>query len=65
MSEEIWVKTNLTTETCVDCGVTFVMPRELREQRIRDLEAFYCPNGHSMSFLAEKKRADSSKKTKK
>jgi hypothetical protein len=40
----------LETETCVDCGVAFAMPKELLERRREDKASFYCPNGHSMAF---------------
>ena len=36
--------------TCADCGIVFCMPKGLADARHRDGGAFYCPNGHSLSW---------------
>lgn len=37
-------------EDCCVCGVRFGMPKQMRLQRRRDQETFYCPNGHGQSY---------------
>jgi hypothetical protein len=41
-------------EECCNCGVVFGWPRYLRDQRLRDGEDFYCPNGHPQSYTRKK-----------
>lgn len=41
---------SLISETCVNCGVEFAWPKEMRDARLKDKKSFYCPNGHSMSW---------------
>ena len=45
---------------CITCGIEWSMPTSLYEQRIRDQDWFYCPNGHPQRFSGkndeEKKR---------
>ena len=43
-------KVTLVTEDCFRCGVVFAMPKEFREQRLRDKDTFYCPNGHGQCY---------------
>jgi hypothetical protein len=31
---------------CASCGVEFCMPAQLNQQRRRNHDTFYCPNGH-------------------
>ena len=57
MSEEILVQTNLTKEECLECGVVFALPCTLQEQREKDHESFFCPNGHVMTY-PEKTKAE-------
>ncbi|QNJ57961.1 hypothetical protein SEA_HITTER_64 [Gordonia phage Hitter] len=48
--------TNVTTfeiETCCSCSVQFAMPTELRNRRLRDHEAFWCPNGHRQWYVGK------------
>jgi aspartate/glutamate racemase len=47
------VELELINETCITCGTPFAMERNLREQRMKTHEGFYCPNGHSMIYPAE------------
>lgn len=39
-----------TLMQCGACGVEFQMPTRLYEERARDKESFYCPNGHPRCF---------------
>lgn len=43
----------LVTEECCHCGVIFGLTTQLRDERIKDHRGFYCPNGHSQSFVGE------------
>lgn len=36
--------------TCANCGCVWGFPRVLREQRLRDGQGFFCPNGHERHF---------------
>ena len=48
---------NITTieERCCACGTLFAMEEPLREIRLRDGGAFYCPNGHGQHFAESDK----------
>ena len=37
-------------EDCINCGIIFAIPRELRARLTNNRQTFYCPNGHSMSY---------------
>lgn len=41
---------DLVTETCINCGVIFALPSELKKHRLENKQNFYCPNGHSMVY---------------
>lgn len=43
----------LVFEDCVNCGVVFAIPEELRAQRVYDHKRFYCPNGHNMVYTGK------------
>lgn len=40
----------LETTTCASCGVLFAMPDHLMTTRRENKAAFYCPNGHILTF---------------
>lgn len=44
-----WV--NFETVDCYKCGVTFAVSAALRGNWLRDKTEFFCPNGHSQSYL--------------
>jgi hypothetical protein len=44
----------LETLVCGECGVTFAMPKKLRDERVKDRQAFYCPNGHPRVFREDR-----------
>ena len=50
---------DFSTVECCSCGVMFAMPQVLNESRLKDKNAFFCPNGHSQVYTgktqAEKK----------
>jgi len=58
----ITLETLLELVTCVRCGVPFAAPVDMLARRRDDHGAFYCPNGHSLSFPqqtdAEKAQAE-------
>lgn len=35
---------------CDECSIRFVVTTEWREQKIKDHQPFYCPNGHQMIY---------------
>lgn len=46
--------TQLVTEVCCTCGVSFAMPEMLRAKALADHDRwFYCPNGHSQHFTGK------------
>ena len=49
-AEQFEVETGLVTHNCINCGVLFAMPRKLHDERKRDHQFFYCPNGHSAYY---------------
>lgn len=40
----------LTTEQCCSCSIMFALPTSLERRLRSDGRAFYCPNGHAMSY---------------
>lgn len=42
-----------TVETCIDCGIHFGVPSDWKNQRLKDRNTFYCPNGHNMHYTGE------------
>lgn len=38
---------------CYSCGMVFWVPGRWLKDRIADKKTFYCPNGHSQSFVGE------------
>lgn len=48
----------LEEHNCASCGIRFAMPAALNESRRKDHRAFYCPNGHAMSYDRPKKPRD-------
>lgn len=43
--------TVLVVTDCADCGVIFAITDDYEERRREDGKGFYCPNGHSLSYL--------------
>jgi hypothetical protein len=43
----------LTGITCCKCGVRFAAPETWVSNRIQSHESFFCPNGHSQSFVGK------------
>lgn len=41
------------TEDCCVCGLSFALTEEFKKERQRDKKLFYCPNGHSQSYMGE------------
>lgn len=50
---EMKTTTEFFIEECCACGVLFGMTKELHDQRYRDKSSFYCPNGHSQSYMGK------------
>lgn len=48
-----YVNINIVTETCYLCGCVFGLEKQFKENRVSDKESFYCPNGHSQSYVGE------------
>lgn len=47
----------MKTTNCYSCGISFGMPDDYYDYRLQDHRTFWCPNGHSQSFLAESEAA--------
>lgn len=43
----------MTAIICYKCGVRFEVPDNWHANRLKDHETFWCPNGHTQSFLAK------------
>lgn len=41
---------DLERQDCIKCGCYFGVPAGFTEQRRKDKNTFYCPNGHPMSY---------------
>lgn len=44
---------DMETETCCDCGVLFAMPASLIRNLRKTKRSFFCPNGHSQSYVGK------------
>lgn len=44
------VQQEMELKNCPVCFIVYAAPVQLMNARRRDGEAFYCPNGHSLSF---------------
>jgi hypothetical protein len=54
MSQTLTYTKQLVTEECCNCGVTFAMPVDLRNQLLNDPSRwFYCPNGHRQHYTGK------------
>lgn len=42
----------IVKHTCGKCGVVFGLSSDFKNQRLKDHEAFYCPNGHPRAFTS-------------
>lgn len=43
----------LVVQDCISCGITFGVPPWWDNERRRDHERFYCPNGHSQHYTGK------------
>ncbi len=43
-------------QNCIECGVCFGVPNSFDEERRRDGNCFYCPNGHSQHYSDTRER---------
>lgn len=43
----------LVVQTCCVCGIQFAFPTHWNTRRREDHATWYCPNGHSQSYLIE------------
>jgi hypothetical protein len=46
-------KLTLVSVPCANCGVIFGIPLDLRKELQENHKAFFCPNGHSLSYTGE------------
>lgn len=42
--------TDLISQVCIKCGMTFAVPSEWDTRRRADHATFYCPNGHGQHY---------------
>ena len=47
MNELAAIEVDMTSKTCVTCGVVYGLPATLATQRRTDGDWVYCPNGHA------------------
>ena len=50
---EMKVTTAFETISCYSCAMAFAVPRQWQTARRNDHRGFWCPNGHSQSYMAE------------
>ncbi len=43
---------------CCNCGIAFAMPDVFNETRLRKKDSFWCPAGHSQSYLGKTHEAE-------
>lgn len=43
----------LVTIECYSCAIVFAAPEEWNNNRCNDHKSFFCPNGHSQSYVAK------------
>lgn len=46
-------RVSLVIEECYSCGISFAMPSDFKESRLRDRKTFWCPNGHSQHYVGK------------
>jgi DNA repair exonuclease SbcCD ATPase subunit len=50
---KIMAEQTMITQTCCNCHVLFAIPEEMNTARKKDKKSFYCPNGHSQSYIGQ------------
>lgn len=45
------VEETMVHQQCINCGVHWMMPQYINNQRLKDKGNFYCPNGHSQAYI--------------
>ncbi len=53
MASTIDLLTKIRLQECVDCGITFGFPSAFDDQLRENHRSFYCPNGHSQSYVGK------------
>jgi hypothetical protein len=43
----------LAVQDCCVCGITFAVPTDYDQKRRNDHKLFYCPSGHSQSYVGK------------
>lgn len=51
--QTLTVEQKLVTEECCGCNILFAMTEDFQRERRRDKRTFYCPNGHSQSYVGK------------
>lgn len=51
----IYTTVTYVGEICVQCGVSFMVPKYLHENLVKNSKHFFCPNGHSQFFIDKEK----------
>lgn len=47
------MEVEITRITCIVCKVSFWITTSHKNQLLKTKESFYCPNGHSQSYVGE------------
>lgn len=50
--------TSMALMDCIDCGVAWLMPEELRRRRLQDHRNYFCPNGHPQHYCGDNEEED-------
>lgn len=50
---QMMVMKSFTEVTCYQCGCLFALESQFNKYRINDKKSWYCPNGHSQSYVGE------------
>lgn len=51
--EKVIEKIDFTLEECCACGLAFMIPTRMQKALINSHDSFYCPNGHSQSYMGK------------
>lgn len=46
-----FISESMVHQQCISCGVHWMMPAYLDNQRKKNKERFYCPNGHGQAYV--------------
>lgn len=58
---QLYQPIELFTETCCSCGVLYGITTQFKNERVKDHNWFYCPNGHYQRYSHESKAEENAR----